>query len=71
MKRKHEEELKDREYDEIMERNLKKMEEIDNKQREIKKQKAAKEKEIIDKQLRDMYVAKRIAYLKNKKYEKN
>ena len=47
------------------------MEEIDNKQREIKKQKAAKEKEIIDKQLRDMYVAKRIAYLKNKKYEKN
>ena len=31
MKRKHEEELKDREYDEMMERDLKKMEEIDNK----------------------------------------
>ena len=47
------------------------MEEIDNKQREIKKEQAAKEKEIRDKQLRDMYVIKRIAYLKNKKYEKD
>ena len=49
---------------------MKKLEEIENKQKEVKKQNALKEKEIRDKQLRDTYVAKRIAFLKNKKYEK-
>lgn len=70
MKRKYEQELKDREYDEMMEKNLKRMDEIEKQQKEVKKQQAIKEKEIRDKQLRDIYVAKRIAYLKNKKYEK-
>ena len=70
MKRKFEQELKEREYDEMMERNLKKMQEIENKQKEEQKQNAIKEKEIRDKQIREIYVAKRIAYLKNKKYEK-
>ena len=70
MKRKFEQEIKDREYDEMMERNLKKLQEIDKKQKEEEKQKAIKEKEIRDKQIRDSYVAKRIAFLKNKKYEK-
>ena len=70
IKRKYEQELKDREYDEMLEKHVKKMEELENKQKEAKKQQALKEKEIRDKQLRDIYVAKRIAYLKNKKYEK-
>ena len=70
IKRKYEQELKDREYDEMIDRHVKKMEELENKQKEIKKQQALKEKEIRDKQLRDIYVAKRIAFLKNKKYEK-
>ena len=70
IKRKYEQELKDKEYDEMVERNVKRLEEIENKQKEIKKQQALKEKQIRDKQLRDIYVAKRIAFLKNKKYEK-
>ena len=70
MKRKYEQQLKDKEYDEMIERHVKKLEENENKQKEVKKQQILKEKEIRDKQLRDIYVAKRIAYLKNKKYEK-
>ena len=70
MKRKYEQILKDKEYDEMIEKHVKKLEENENKQKELKKQQLAKEKEIRDKQLRDIYVAKRIAFLKNKKYEK-
>ena len=70
IKRKYEQELKDREYDDMIDKHVKKLEEIENKQKEVKKQNALKEKEIRDKQLRDTYVAKRIAFLKNKKYEK-
>ncbi len=70
IKRKNEEELKDKEYAKIIEQSVKKMDELEKKQKEIKKQQILKEKEIRDKQLRDIYVAKRIAFLKNKKYEK-
>ena len=70
IKRKNEEELKDKEYAKIIELSVKKMDELEKKQKEIKKQQILKEKEIRDKQLRDIYVAKRIAFLKNKKYEK-
>ena len=70
IKRKYEQELKDREYDEMIQKHLKKMEELDKKQKEERLKQALKEKEIRDKQLRDRYVAKRIEYLKNKKYEK-
>ena len=68
IKRKYEEELKDKEYAKIIEQNVKKQDELEKKQKEIKKQQILKEKEIRDKQLRDIYVAKRIAFLKNKKY---
>ena len=68
--RKYDEELKDKEYAIIIEQNVKKMDELERKQKEAKKQQILKEKEIRDKQLRDIYVAKRIAFLKNKKYEK-
>ena len=70
MKRKYEQQLKEKEYDEMIERHVKKLEENENKQKELKKQQLIKEKEIRDKQLRDIYVAKRIAFLKNKKHEK-
>ena len=70
IKRKYEQELKDKEYDEMVVRHVKKLEEAEKAQKELKKQQALKEKEIRDKQLRDIYVTKRIAYLKNKKYEK-
>ena len=70
IKRKYEQQLKDREYDEMMEKYLKKKDELENKQKEVKKEQLLKEKEIRDKQLKERYIAKRIAYLKNKKYEK-
>ena len=70
IKRKHEEELKDKEYAIIIEQNVKKMDELERKQKEAKKQQILKEKEIRDKQLKDIYIAKRLAYLKNKKYDK-
>ena len=70
IKRKYDEELKDKEYAKIIEQSVKKQDELEKKQKEIKKQQILKEKEIRDKQLRDIYVAKRIAFLKNKKYEK-
>ena len=70
IKRKYDEELKDKEYAIIIEQNVKKMDELERKQKEAKKQQILKEKEIRDKQLRAIYVAKRIALLKNKKYEK-
>ena len=70
IKRKRELELKDKEYAKIIEQNVKKMDELEKKQKDYQKQLILKEKQIRDKQLRDIYVAKRIAYLKNKKYEK-
>ena len=70
IKRKRELELKDKEYAKIIEQNVKKMDELKKKQKDYQKQLILKEKQIRDKQLRDIYVAKRIAYLKNKKYEK-
>ena len=70
IKRKHDEELKEKEYAVIIEQNVKKMDELEKKQKEAKKQQILKEKEIRDKQLKDIHVAKRLAYLKNKKYEK-
>ena len=70
IKRKYEQQIKDREYDEMMEKHLKKKDELENKQKEFKKEQLLKEKEIRDKQLKERYIAKRIAYLKNKKYEK-
>ena len=70
IKRKYDQELKEKEYAIIIDQNVKKMEELEKKQKEAQKQQILKEKEIRDKQLRDIYVAKRIAYLKNKKYEK-
>ena len=70
IKRKRELELKDKEYAKIIEQNVKKMDELEKKQKDYQKQLILKEKQIRDKQLRDIYVANRIAYLKNKKYEK-
>ena len=46
------------------------MEEVEKKQKDFRKQQAMKEKEFRDKQLHDIYVTKRIAYLKNKKFER-
>ena len=46
---KYEQELKDKEYDEMIVRHVKRLEEVENQQKEAKKQQALKEKEIRDK----------------------
>ena len=68
--RQYEKELKDREYDAMMDKHLQYLNELEEKKKEEIKRRAIKEKEMRDKQQREQYVNKRIAYLKNKKYER-
>ena len=68
--RKYEQELKDKEYDAMMDKHIQYLNELDEKKKEEMKKRAIKEKEMRDKQQREQYVTKRIAFLKNKKYEK-
>ena len=68
--RKYEQELKEKEYDAMMDKHIQYLNELDEKKKEEMKKRALKEKEMRDKQQREQYVAKRIAFLKNKKYEK-
>ena len=70
IKRQYEQELKDKEYDLMIDKHLKKLDELEKQKKEYQKQQALKEKEMRDKQMRETYVNKRIDYLKNKKYEK-
>ena len=68
--RKYEQELKDKEYDNMMDLHIKHLDELEKKRQEELKKRAIKEKEMRDKQQRELYVKKRLAFLKNKKYEK-
>ena len=68
--RKYEQELKEREYDAMMDKHIKYLNELDEKKKVELKKRAIQEKEMRDKQQREQYVNKRIAFLKNKKYEK-
>ena len=68
--RQYEQELKDKEYDAMMDRHRQYLNELDEKKKEELKRRALKEKETRDKQQRELYVNKRLAFLKNKKYEK-
>ncbi len=68
--RQYEQELKEKEYDAMMDKHIKYLNELDEKKKEELKKRALQEKEMRDKQKREQYVNKRIAFLKNKKYEK-
>ena len=68
--REYQERLKDREYDNIIDKHLIEMKELEKKKEREIKQRMMKEKESRDKQLRDKYVTKRIEVLKNKKFER-
>ena len=68
--RKYEQELKEREYDAMMDKHIKYLNELDKKKKEELKKRALQEKEMRDNQQREQYVNKRLAFLKNKKYEK-
>ena len=70
IKREYEEKLKSLEYDALVDKHLKHLDELEAKKREEIKKRVLKEKEMRDKQLREQYVKKRIDFLKNKKYER-
>jgi hypothetical protein len=70
IKREYEEKLKSLEYDALVDKHLKHLDELEAKKREEIKKRVLKEKEMRDKQLREQYVKKRIEFLKNKKYER-
>ena len=70
IKREYEEKLKSLEYDALVDKHLKHLDELEAKKREEIKKRILKEKQMRDKQLREQYVRKRIEFLKNKKYER-
>ena len=70
IKREYEEKLKSLEYDALVDKHLKHLDELEAKKREEIRKRILKEKEMRDKQLREQYVKKRIDFLKNKKYER-
>ena len=70
IKREYEEKLKSLEYDALVDKHLKHLDELEAKKREEIRKRVLKEKEMRDKQLREQYVKKRIDFLKNKKYER-
>ena len=68
--RKREQELRNLEYDAMQDRHMQYLNSLDEKKKIEIKKREIKEKEDRDKQLHDKYVSKRIAFLKNKLYEK-
>ena len=68
--RKREQELRNLEYDAMQDRHIQYLNSLDEKKKIEMKKRELKEKEERDKQLREQYVTKRIAFLKNKLYEK-
>ena len=71
LKQEYENELKEKEYDKIMEAHQKELDEIEKKKQEALKKQLMKEKESRDEQIRQNYILKRIETLKEKKFEKS
>ena len=70
IKKEYEEELKKKEYDDLMDKHLKHLDELEIQKQKALKERALKEKEVRDKQQRESYINKRIATLKDKLFEK-
>ena len=71
LRREYEDELKEKEYDKILEEHQKKMDEEERKRQELIKQQIQKERESREAQMKADYVRKRINFLKDKKFEKS
>ena len=71
LRKEYENELKEKEYDNILREHQKKMDEEERKRQELIKQQIMKEKESRDAQMKADYVRKRIEFLKDKKFEKS
>ena len=71
LRKEYEDELKEKEYDNIIKEHQKQLDELEKeKQEQIKKQ-IMREKESRDEQMRQNYIKKRIELLKEKKFEKS
>ena len=71
LRKEYDDELKEKEYDNIIKEHQKKMDELEReKQEQIKKQ-IMREKESRDEQMRQNYMKKRIELLKEKKFERS
>ena len=71
LRKEYEDELKEKEYDNIVREHQKKMDEEERKRQELIKEQIMKEKESRDAQMKADYVRKRIEFLKDKKFEKS
>ena len=71
LKQEYENELKEKEYDKIMEEHQKEMDELERKKQDAIKKQVMREKESRDEQMRQNYIKKRIEILKEKKFEKS
>ena len=71
LRKEYEDELKEKEYDNIVREHQKKMDEEERKRQELIKEQIMKEKESRDAQMKADYVRKRIELLKDKKFEKS
>ena len=60
IKKEYEEELKKKEYDQLMDKHLKHLNELEAEKQRLLKERALKTKELRDKQQRESYVTKRI-----------
>ena len=70
LRREYEEELKEKEYDNIVREHQKKMDELEKEKLESIKKQMMKEKEMRDAQMKDNYIRRRIETLKDQKYER-
>ena len=70
LKKEYEENLREKEFNILLNEKLKKMDEIDKIKQEKIKNQFKKEKECRDKLLRDVYTRRKIEYLKEKKLDK-
>ena len=70
LKREYEDNLKEKEYDNILIENQKKMDELEKQKLELIKQQKMREKESRDAQMKENYIRKRIETLKDQKYER-
>ena len=71
LRKEYEDELKEKEYDNIIKEHQKKMDELENEKQEQIKLQIMREKESRDEQMRQNYMKKRIELLKEKKFEKS
>ena len=71
LRKEYEDELKEKEYDNIIKEHQKKMDELEREKQELIKKQIMREKESRDEQMRQNYMKKRIELLKEKKFERS